>query len=721
MSDDTIEIEVDGKPVEARKGQMIIEVTDEVGAYVPRFCYHKKLSIAANCRMCLVEVEKAPKPLPACATPVGPGMKIFTQSPYAIAAQKATMEFLLINHPLDCPICDQGGECELQDLAMGYGRDVSRFTERKRVVKDKDIGPLVSTDMTRCIHCTRCIRYGEEVTGQQELGTTDRGENMKVGTYIEKAIDHELSANIIDLCPVGALNNKPYRYSARAWEMTQRATVSPHDCAGSNMFAHVLRGTVKRIVPRDNESINETWIADRDRFSYEAIYAEDRLTQPMLKEGGEWRPIGWEDALAKTAETLTAAGSKSGFLLSPSATVEEGHLAVRIAGHLGSSNVDHRLRRRDFSDQANDPLFPYLGTSIAGIEEQDAILLVGSSIRREVPILAHRLRKASLKGAEISVVASHPEDYFFDVANELAGTGLVELLAGIAVAAADGKALPGSVSKLCEGVTPGEIQRAIAKSLADAGEGLVLLGNIAGRHGAFSAVRALAAAIAELTGVKLGMLSEGANSAGLSIVGALPHRAAGGAGRDAPGLDTAAQLGGKLDALVMLNVEPDGDLVTADATEKLSNHGFVIALTPFDAPSLREGADLMLPIGTFAETSGTYVNVAGTAQSFEGIANPVGESRPAWKVLRVLGNLVGEPEFDYVTSEDVLAEVRELMEAAAPDNRYAGTSAFAKPNGADAPADEIDVPLYSIDSVVRRARALQLTPAAHRARGEGEE
>ena len=284
MSDDVVKLEVDGNEVEAKKGEMLIQVTDRVGAYVPRFCYHEKLSVAANCRMCLVEVEKAPKPLPACATPVGEGMKVFTRSPYAIAAQKATMEFLLINHPLDCPICDQGGECELQDLAMGYGRDVSRFVERKRVVKDKDIGPLVSTDMTRCIHCTRCIRFGEEITGRPELGTTDRGEEMKVGTYIEKSIDHEMSANIIDLCPVGALNNKPYRYSARAWEMQQRSTVSGHDCVGSNLHAHVLRGTLKRIVPRANEAINETWIADRDRFSYEGVYSDDRLAR-AAREG----------------------------------------------------------------------------------------------------------------------------------------------------------------------------------------------------------------------------------------------------------------------------------------------------------------------------------------------------------------------------------------------------------------------------------------------------
>ena len=721
MSDDTIKIEVDGNEVEARKGQMLIEVTDRVGAYVPRFCYHPKLSVAANCRMCLVEVEKAPKPLPACATPVMDGMKVFTRSPYAIAAQKATMEFLLINHPLDCPICDQGGECELQDLAMGYGRDVSRYTDRKRVVKDKDIGPLVSTDMTRCIHCTRCVRFGEEVTGQQELGTVDRGENMKIGTFVEKAVDHELSANIIDLCPVGALNNKPYRYSARSWEMTQKATISAHDCAGSNLYAHVLRGRVKRIVPKDNEAINETWISDRDRFSYEAIYAEDRLQTPMLKEGGEWRSVSWEDALTRAAEVLSSAAENTGMLVSPSATAEEGHLAVRLVEHLGSANIDHRLRRRDFSDQDNDPRFPYLGTSIAGIESQDAVLLVGSSIRREVPILAHRLRKAAIAGAEVSVVASNPEDYFFPIAHQLEGKGLVELLSGVAVAAADGKKLPASVAGLCDGVTPDDTQKAIAASLKAADSGLVLLGNVAGRHGAYSAVRALAAAIAESTGTTLGSLSEGANSAGLSLVGALPHRTAEGESREAAGLDAAGQIDGKLEALVLVNVEPDADLADADATAKLAHHAFVIALTPFDAPSLREGADLLLPIGTFAETAGTFVNVAGTAQRFEGIATPIGEARPAWKVLRVLGNLIEAPGFEYVTNEDVYAEIADVLESASPDSRLDSGRAVAKPNGADAPSEEIDVPLYSVDSAVRRARALQLTPEARRARGEGDE
>ena len=440
MSDDIVNLEVDGKPVTGRKGQMLIEVTDSVGAYVPRFCYHEKLSIAANCRMCLIDIVGAPKPIPACAQPITEGMKVFTKSPRAIAAQKATMEFLLINHPLDCPICDQGGECELQDLAMGYGRDISRYNDGKRVVKDKDIGPLVSTDMTRCIHCTRCVRFGEEIQGNPQLGTVERGEQVKISTYVEQNVDHELSANIIDLCPVGALNNKPYRYSARAWEMEQRATISPHDCVGSNLYAHVLRGTVKRIVPRDNEAINETWISDRDRFSYEAIYAADRLKTPRIKSGSEWRELDWSAALERAAEVLgQAKGDKLGVIASPAATVEESSLLSRLADHLGTNNIDHRIGRRDVSDQDKDPVFETLGCSIDEIEQQGSVLVVGSNIRNEAPIIAHRLRKAALKGCKVNFANAQEYEYFFDVADYRSGRGLVELLSGIAVAAADGR------------------------------------------------------------------------------------------------------------------------------------------------------------------------------------------------------------------------------------------------------------------------------------------
>ncbi|MBT8078461.1 MAG: NADH-quinone oxidoreductase subunit NuoG [Gammaproteobacteria bacterium] len=721
MSDTDVTIEVDGVSMPATKGQMLIEVTDKAGIYVPRFCYHSKLSIAANCRMCLVEVEKAPKPLPACATPVADGMKVFTRSANAIAAQKATMEFLLINHPLDCPICDQGGECELQDLAMGFGRDISRYNERKRVVRDKDLGPLVSTDMTRCIHCTRCVRFSQEIEGLQELGTIGRAEDMKISMYIEKSVDHELSGNIIDLCPVGALNNKPYRYSARAWEMLQREAVSPHDCVGTNMYAHVLRGKIKRVVPRENEAINETWIADRDRFSYEGIYSGDRLPAPMLRVDGNWTEVSWEDALAKAAESLKAAdGSSVGIVSSPSATLEESHLLSRIAEHLSCSNIDHRTRCRDFTDQQNDPVMPWLGCAIQDIEQADAIAVVGSNLRREAPIIAHRVRKAALNGSAVSMVNSNEYEYHFDVADYEHGAGLVEMLAGIAVAACD--TLPDSIAAVCDGVKPSAGQKRIAKSLRKAESGLLLLGNIAARHEAFSAIRALAAAIAEATGATLGSLSEGANSAGAALAGVLPHRGRGGKKRSDTGLDVIQMLDKKLDVTLLCNVEPDADiLASANAVKQLADHKFVIALTPFASDDLRECADLLLPVGTFAESAGTYVNCEGRWQSFHGVANPVDEARPGWKVLRVLANLLQVPDSDYQTSEEVRDELKNLLGDIEPDNRYRGDTPIGRPNGADAPDREIDVPIYQVDAVVRRATALQLTPEAQRTRAVAED
>lgn len=713
MSDDIITVEVDGKPVEARKGQMIIEVTDRIGAYVPRFCYHEKLSIAANCRMCLVEVEKAPKPLPACATPVGEGMKISTRSRYAQEAQKATMEFLLINHPLDCPICDQGGECELQDLAMGFGRGISRYTERKRVVKDKDIGPLVSTDMTRCIHCTRCIRFGEEINGQQELGTTDRGENMKVGTYIEKAIDHELSSNIIDLCPVGALNNKPYRYSARSWEMLQRPTVSAHDCVGSNLSAHVLRGTIKRVVPRDNEAINETWISDRDRFSYEGVYSDDRLMTPRVNKGGKWQASDWESVLATVAAKLDkAVGDRIGMLVAPGATVEEGHLLARLAEHLGTANIDHRLRRQDFSDQDSDPIAPVLGCSIEDLESSGAILVAGSNLRKEAPILAHRLRKASLAGSSIAFVNDSVYEYLFDVQSYLSDGGLVAELAGVAVAASD--EIPPSIRDICEGVEPTEEQKAVADTLKGRDDSRVLLGQIASRHPVAASLRALAGAIAAATGSTLGYVSEGANTVGLHLAGVLPHRSAAGAPRAATGRHLNGMLDDELDVLILFGCEPGKDLPDVDP----DRYGFVIGFSPYRSRALEAVCDVLLPIGTFAETSGTFVNCEGRWQSFGGIANPVGEARPGWKVLRVLGNLLEAEGFDYETSEDVLEECRKVAGDVEIDTTYAGQKPQPRPNGNARVSSDIDVPMYEVDPIVRRARALQMTPEARRGRGE---
>jgi NADH-quinone oxidoreductase subunit G len=715
MDENLITIEVNGVPLKARKGQMLIEVTDRADIYVPRFCYHSKLSVAANCRMCLVEVEKAPKPLPACATPVTDGMKVFTRSHRAISAQKATMEFLLINHPLDCPICDQGGECELQDLAMGFGRGVSRYTERKRVIKDENLGPLVSTDMTRCIHCTRCVRFGQEIAGIQELGTTGRSENMRIGTYVEKSVDHELSGNIIDLCPVGALNNKPYRYAARAWEMVARPTVAPHDCAGSNVYAHVLRGRVKRIVPRDNEAINETWISDRDRFSYEGIYAEDRLQKPMVKREQEWCEVTWAEAMAAARDALQQAvaeeGDGLGVLVSPNATLEEMYLLGRIARHLGTQNIDHRLRRRDFRDQVADPVYPALGCSIAEIESRQGLLVVGSNLRMEVPILAHRVRKAALAGAEIAFVNPAAYEYRFSHSAVTAPLdAFAEALAGVLVAAAKaaGRPLPHALAEGLSSATATSTHEAAARVLLGKERTSILLGQIAQRHPRYSDIRAIAGALAELTGARLGYLSEGANAAGASLAGVLPHRGVGGSETPAPGLDVIGMLSSPRRGYLLCGFEPDGDVAQRGlAAAALAAADSVVCLTPFASPGLLDSADVLLPIGSFAETSGTFVNVEGHWQSFEAAADLVGDARPGWRVLRVLGNELGLPDCEYRDALEVREGLRLELGSIVHDTQYRGD--FSPSIEPDAISGELDVPIYAIDPLVRRALALQAT------------
>ena len=720
MSDNTVTIEIDGVPVEARAGQMLIEVTDLEDAYVPRFCYHRKLSVAANCRMCLVEVERAPKPLPACATPVMDGMKVFTRSPAAISAQKATMEFLLINHPLDCPICDQGGECELQDLAMGYGRGVSRYTEKKRVVKDKNLGPLVSTDMTRCIHCTRCVRFGDEIAGIQELGATGRSEDMEIGTWIERSVDHELSGNIIDLCPVGALNNKPYRYSARAWEMVARPLVSPHDCAGSNLYGHVLRGRLKRVVPRDNDAINETWISDRDRFSYEGVYTEDRLTLPRVYGSRGWADIGWSLALEEAAGTLRDAakqgGDGLGFLVSPNATVEEMYLLNRIARHLGSNHIDYRLRTRDFRDQEADPLWPALGTSIAGIDDLDGVLVVGSNLRREVPIVAHRIRNAAIRGAAIGFVNPSEYEYHFryDVCVEAPLPSLAGSLAGVLAAAHDllGRAPDGEWASLLGSVQPGEPERAAAQVLLDKSQSLLLLGQIAMRHPRFADIRAIASALCRVTGARLGYLPEGANAAGAALAGVLPHRGPGGQPVEVPGLNAEAMFAAPRRVYVLFGLEPEHDLSDALlAQDALGAADKVICFTSHASDALERVADILLPIATFAETAGTYVNVEGTWQSIEAAADAVGEAREGWRILRVLGNHLELPDCEYRSAADIRRELSETLGDCSADTAYESDFVPAC-EPADCDEAALDIPIYSVDGLVRRGPALQQTAAA---------
>ena len=706
---DVVNVEVDGKPCQGKKGQMIIHVTDAQNAYVPRFCYHDKLPIAANCRMCLVEVEKAPKPLPACATPIGEGMKIFTKSPKAIGAQKATMEFLLINHPLDCPICDQGGECELQDLAMGFGRDAARFNERKRVVKDKDIGPLVSTDMTRCIHCTRCVRFGQDIAGIQELGTTGRGEQMEIGTYVERAVDHELSGNIIDLCPVGALNSKPFRYRARSWEMTQAALVSPHDGVGTNIFGHVLRGRLMRVVPRQNDAINETWIADRDRFSYEGIYSADRIEAPMVREAGEWKKVSWEVALETAAKGLKAAGADLATLASSSATVEELYLLGRLTRALGSNNIDHRLRQADFRDQDADPAAPGLGgLAIADIDKLDALLVVGSNLRREVPVLAHRVRKAARKGAKISFLNPTRFDYLFPVAAylESAPAQQVADLAGVLAAALDGAAPPKNVASLVSGAQVNTAHRSIAAALKGGSKRAIWLGALSLRHPAYADLRAVAAALAAATGASLGTLAEGGNAAGAYLAGAVPHRDAAGIKSAAAGKNTRELLASPSKAYLLFGgAEPWADGFNAEVLKTLGSAGFVVAVTPYADEQLKSVAHVLLPIGTFVESSGTFVNLEGLWQSFAGAAKPLGESRPGLKVLRVLGNLAGVAGFDYNSSEEVREELRALCGGVAA-TAYQGSH---EAKGAAGEARVIDVPMYAADALSRRAPSLQRT------------
>ncbi len=712
-----VKVEINGITVEAREGSMVIEAADQAGIAIPRFCYHKKLSIAANCRMCLVEVERAPKPLPACATPVTEGMKVYTDSPKAIAAQKSVMEFLLINHPLDCPICDQGGECELQDLAMGYGSDVSRYTEAKRVVPDKFIGPLISTDMTRCIHCTRCVRFGAEVAGIRELGATGRGEHMSIGTYIERSVDSELSGNVIDLCPVGALNSKPFRFQGRGWELTQHSAVAPHDAVGSNIYIHTRRGQVMRVVPRDNEEINECWLSDRDRFSYLGVTSAERLTEPRIKQGGEWRDANWEEALAQAARRLQEiAPEQRGFLASASSTLEELFLLQKLARTGGCGNIDHRLREVDFRDQDLAPSYPGLGCSVADLESRDAFLLIGSQVNKEAPILGHRIRKAAMNGARVHAINPVNFAFSFPLQGRLLGSP-ERMIADLAAVCLALGVKDEAVAKLAADLEVEATHRAIAESLKGAEHGQIVLGLVAAAHPDAAVLRALARRIAAATDCVCAELTHGANAAGAWLAGCLPHRGPGGGAAPSTGLNAGQMFEQPLPAYVLLGVEPDRDCDNpARALAALGEARLVVALNAYRCAALESVADILLPISTFAETSGTFVNLEGRWQGFSGAATPPGAARPAWKVLRVLGNLSGAEGFEHRSSEEVVEELRAQI-GDEPRDRAAGEGAIPVPsyrsNGSLSRVG--DVPIYAADPVVRRSGALQATRDAERA------
>ncbi|WP_334130925.1 NADH-quinone oxidoreductase subunit NuoG [Silanimonas lenta] len=692
---DLVNIEIDGVPLTAPKGSMIIQAADKAGIPIPRFCYHKKLPIAANCRMCLVDVEKMPKPAPACATPVMEGMKITTQTKRALDAQRNVMEFLLVNHPLDCPICDQGGECELQDVSMGYGRSVSRYVERKRVVADEDLGPLVATEMTRCIHCTRCVRFTAEVAGTYELGGMYRGENLQIGTFDGKPLMTELSGNVIDVCPVGALTNKVYRFKARPWELVARESIGLHDALGSNLFLHVRRGEVLRIVPRENEAVNECWLSDRDRYSHEGLYSEDRAISPLAKQAdGSWKAIGWDEALGLAASMLKAGGADAGILVHPSASNEEGASLARLARGLGTPHIDHRLTQVDFADA---PVAEAFGRAAAELENADVVLLVGTNLRHEVPLLHQRLIKATKKGAR--VFAINPLD--FPVAHPLAGKVIVapSRLPGVlaALAAKLGASLPAGIAAAIEDPA----LTGIAEALKGARAGAIVLGGIAETHANASHLRAAARAIAQATGLALNRIPQGANALGLSRHGVLP-------GPGGQAVD--AQLAVPKAAYLLWNLEPAYDFADATAALKALSAAKVLAFSVYASESLKQVADLILPIAAGAEMEGSYINLDGRTQFTSAGGKPRGEARPGWRVLRALGDAMGFEGFAHLDLE----ALRASMVPQAPASGH-GLSPLAPMQGLERLAT---LPIYRGDAQLRRSTALNAHPLT---KGQGVE
>lgn len=734
---DTVTIELDGRSVEARQGEPLIEAADRVGIHIPRFCYHRKLSVVANCRMCLVEVERAPKLMPACATPVAAGMKVKTQSHRVLNAQRGVMEFLLINHPLDCPICDQGGECELQDQSVGYGRGLSRFNERKRVVADEDLGPLVATEMTRCIHCTRCIRVLDEIAGKPELGAMNRGEKLRISTYTGEHLHSELSANVVDLCPVGALTNKPFRFRARPWELLSFPAVSPHDAVGSHLQLHTAQGRVVRAVPRVCEEINENWLSDRDRFGIEGLNSPQRLASPEVRRDGQWQEVGWEEAIHLVASRLrgvieTHGAESVGSLIAPSSTLEELYLAGQLMHQLGSANIDHRLREIDTRDQHSAPPYPYLGQSIAELERADAVLLIGSYPRHEQPLINHRLRKAARSGARVMALNPRGFDWNFELAREqvVAPDNLLAEVAAVAQALADKcqRKMPQALVEAVGQIRVTETSRSVAERLREAKQPSVLVGNMAMSHPQAAVLRALGALIGEWSQARFGILAAHANSVGGWLAGALPHRRVAGGEADKQGLPTDQMLRAGLRSLVLFNVEPDCDIWDPAAGRRaLEQADHVVAITTFADERLREVADVLLPAAAFSETAGTYVNNAGDWQSIRGVAEPFAESRPGWRILRALGTVLGLDGFDYDDIAQVHAEIAGKCRAIQPTANYPAEAWQAHSSGIkqgnkknDRNKDKTrnslalggDVPIYSGDPLVRRSAPLQQTPLA---------
>jgi NADH-quinone oxidoreductase subunit G len=696
-----INLEIDGQPVQIEAGKTVMDAATKLGIFVPHFCYHKKLSIAANCRMCLVQVEKAPKPLPACATPATEGMKAFTHSDPAIQAQKGVMEFLLINHPLDCPICDQGGECQLQDLAVGYGPSSSRYTEAKRVVVNKNLGPLISTDMTRCIQCTRCIRFGQEIAGIMELGMAGRGEHSEIVSFVGRTVDSELSGNMIDICPVGALTSKPFRYSARAWELSRRKSVSAHDSLGSPLVVQSKGERVMRVLPLENEAVNEVWISDRDRFAYNGLESEERLLRPMVKRAGQWHEVDWPEALEAAAQGLKDlvarhGAGELGTLLAPELTLEELYLASRLARGLGSENVDHRVRQSDFRTKTRGA--PWLGMSIEDVGKLESVLIVGSTLRKEQPLLVARLRQAAKKKLAVNILHVAGDDLLMPVANRILArpdalaSGLAAIAAAVAQAA--GRSVGGASDKAI-----GDAEKAIAASLSGKQRSAILLGHYAQQHPDFAVLLAIAQEIGRITGAIVGVLPDGANSVGAHLAGALPQR----------GLDARAMVAKPRRGYLIAGVEAELDM-GPQALEALAKSEFTVVLSAY-RNATTESAHVMLPIAPFTETAGTFVNMEGRVQSFNGVVKPLGDSRPGWKVLRMLGSILGLPGFQADTIEAVRKQIAPDVQAwarAGLDNSIETFTWELRTPGASLQRIA-EFAIYACDPIARRSAPLQKT------------
>lgn len=702
-----LEIEIDGKSARVPDGSTVIEAAQQLGIYVPHFCYHKKLSIAASCRACLVQVEKAPKPLPACATPVTSGMKVLTHSDLAVKAQQGVIEFLLINHPLDCPVCDQGGECQLQDLAVAYGGDKSRYQEEKRVVFHKDVGALVSMEeMSRCIHCTRCVRFGQEIAGVMELGMVGRNAHSEITTFLDRTIDSELSGNMIDLCPVGALTSKPFRYTARAWELQRRKSISPHDSVGANIVVQVKRDRVMRVLPLENESVNECWISDRDRFSYQGLNSQDRLTQPMIKQGGVWHSVTWDTALDYVSQGLNdiakaLGGDEIAALASPTSTLEEIYLMQRLASGLGSGNMDFRIRHSDFGADGYRAGTPWLGIPITELEAQDAVLVVGAFLRKDHPLVAQRLRQAAKKFTEVSQISVSADDSLISLHAQLtvAPSQISPALIEVINAVSQAKATP--LPQGIPAISPSEEAKRIATSLISESKSFIALGNVAEQALDASRIYSLAQTLAEMVGGKFGFLGDGANNVGGYVAKALPRNANAKTMFEVPRA-----------AYVLFGLEADRDTANPQvALNALAQAKLVVHIGAFANDAVRTYADVLLPSTPFTETSGTLINMEGRIQSFSGVVKPLGDARPGWKILRVIGNHLQIPDFDYRSSEDVRNEVlgEEHTSFVLGLNNRLDNFTFAPPVPLNCMERIADVPIYSSDPLVRRGAALQKT------------